>query len=285
MIAIVIRNLKLYFRDKTAVLFSLLAVFIVIALYALFLGDNLRQNFSNLPNGDIIVNTWVMAGILSVASITTTLGAFGTMVDDKSKKIIRDFESSPIKKYELVAGYILSSFIIGVIMSIITFIVGEVYILISGGEILTFISIIKVLGLILLSVISSTSMMFFLVSFLKSQNAFTTGSTVVGTLIGFITGIYIPIGVLPSGVQFLIKVFPVSHSASLFRQVMLENSMAEAFKNVPENVVNAFNIEMGNYYQFGDYTTNMSSSIVILILTAIIFYILSIINISRKKSN
>jgi hypothetical protein len=32
-----IRNLKVFFKDRTAVFFSLLAVFIIIGLYALFL--------------------------------------------------------------------------------------------------------------------------------------------------------------------------------------------------------------------------------------------------------
>lgn len=39
MIGFAKRNLKLFFRDKSAVFFSLLAVFIIIGLYALFLGD------------------------------------------------------------------------------------------------------------------------------------------------------------------------------------------------------------------------------------------------------
>ncbi|HCD44303.1 MAG TPA: ABC transporter, partial [Lachnoclostridium sp.] len=33
------RNLKLFFRDRSAVFFYLLSVFIIIGLYALFLGD------------------------------------------------------------------------------------------------------------------------------------------------------------------------------------------------------------------------------------------------------
>ena len=33
------RNLKVFFRDRSSVFFSLLAVFIIIALYAVFLGD------------------------------------------------------------------------------------------------------------------------------------------------------------------------------------------------------------------------------------------------------
>ena len=37
------RNMLLFFRDKTTVFFSLLAVFIIIGLYALFLGDIMEE--------------------------------------------------------------------------------------------------------------------------------------------------------------------------------------------------------------------------------------------------
>ena len=33
-----IRNLKVFFRDKSAVFFSLLSVFIIVGMYALFFG-------------------------------------------------------------------------------------------------------------------------------------------------------------------------------------------------------------------------------------------------------
>lgn len=284
MIAITIRNLRLFFRDKTAIFFSLLAVFIIIGLYSLFLGDTITSGFKDIPEVDFLINSWIMAGILAVTSITVTLGAFGTMVDDKSKKIIKDFNSSPIKRYQLAGGYILSSFIIGVIMSIVTFILAEIYIVSSGGEILSFISMIKVLGIIILSVISSSSMVFFIVSFFKSQNAFTTASTVIGTLIGFITGIYIPIGILPEAVQFIIKIFPVSHAGSIFRQVMLEKPISLSFNGTPSSAVEAFNLNMGTYYKFGDYIITIPTSIIILVVTTIVFYSLAIVNVSRKSS-
>lgn len=283
MLTISIRNLKIFFRDKSAVFLSLLAIFIIIGLYALFLGDNIRSEFKGVPNVDFLINSWVMAGILSVASVTTTLGALQTMVNDRDRKILKDFTASPIKRYDLVGGYILSTFLIGLIMSIITLIVGEIYIVSSGGELLSFQSTLKVLGIILLSVISSSSMMFFIGSFFKSQSAFATGSTVIGTLIGFITGVYIPIGTLPEGVQYIIKIFPLSHAASLFRQVMLEEPIKLSFAGAPSSAIESFNLNMGNYYKFGDSTISISTSVIILIATAVIFYILAILNISRKN--
>jgi multidrug/hemolysin transport system permease protein len=45
MIAFMNRNLKIFFKDKSAVFFSLLAVFIIIGLYALFLGETWTDSF------------------------------------------------------------------------------------------------------------------------------------------------------------------------------------------------------------------------------------------------
>jgi multidrug/hemolysin transport system permease protein len=95
-------------------------------------------------------------------------------------------------------------------------IVAEVYILANGGELMDPGTVFKVLGLILLSTFTNTSIVLFITSFFKSNNAFATASTIIGTLIGFLTGIYLPIGQLPDVVQWVVKVFPVSHSAVLF---------------------------------------------------------------------
>ena len=50
MISFSLRNLKLFFKDRAAVFFSLLAVFILIGLYALFLGDVWTDSFPDVPN-------------------------------------------------------------------------------------------------------------------------------------------------------------------------------------------------------------------------------------------
>ena len=92
---------------------------------------------------------------------------------------------------------------------------------------------IKVLGVLLISVMASSSMTFFLVSFFTNNNAFGTACTVIGTMIGFLTGVYLPIGTLPSAMQWVIKLFPVSHSAALLRQVFLEAPIQQSFPGAP----------------------------------------------------
>jgi len=211
------------------------------------------------------------------------MGSFGILVDDKARKISKDFYSSPVKRSHLVAGYVISSFIVGVLMSIVAFILAQIYLLIGGGEMLSGTAIIKSFGLILLSTFTNTAIVLFTVSFFKSQNAFATASSVIGTLIGFLTGIYLPIGNLSGLIQGIIKLFPVSHAVLLLRQVIMEDQLSIAFGNAPEQYLTDFNEMMGVTFRFGDYTLTPLVSIIILIITGLLFYSLSIWNLSRKN--
>lgn len=282
--ALMKRNLKIFFRDKSAVFFSLLAVFIIIGLYAVFLGDVwLNNSMKELKDTDALMNTWLIAGLLAVASVTTTMGAFGVMIDDKVGKTEKDFYASPVRRSSITAGYIGSAFLIGVIMSVITVLVSEIYIVICGGEWIRPLALLKVLLLIFLSTMTNTSIVCFIVSFFKSHSAFSTASTIIGTLIGFLTGIYLPIGALPESVQTVIKLFPVSYAASLLRQVLMENTIQNSFAGIPAANVTAFREYMGVTYRFGNTQVSGVTSILILIGTALVFGTLSVLHMSGRK--
>ncbi|NLK38834.1 MAG: ABC transporter permease [Clostridiales bacterium] len=282
MISFSIRNLKVFFKDRTSVFFSLLAVFIIIGLYALFLGDVWTSSFEGLTGVRYLMDSWIMAGLLAVTSVTTTMGAYGIMVDDKAKKINKDFIASPVRTRSIVGGYVTGAIIVGIIMSFVACALAEIYVISNGGRLMDIFTFIKVSGLIILSTITSSSIIFFVVSFFKSNNAFATASTIIGTVIGFLTGIYLPIGQLPSGVQWVIKVFPVSHAASLFRQVMMEDPISRTFAEAPAESVANFEKLMGVKLFFGDTAASPLVSILILVVTAAIFYMLAIFNVSRK---
>lgn len=277
------RNCKIFFRDKSAVFFSLLAVFIIIALYAVFLGDLVLQGLDWVPGAKELMNTWVMSGILGVCAVTTTMGAFGIMVDDRDKQISKDFLSAPIRRRDIAGGYLLSSFLIGMVMGLVTFLLCEGYIILQGGSLLPLLAMLKVVGILALSVLASTAMVYFFVSFFKSQNAFATASTILGTLIGFVTGVYIPIGDFPEAVQNIIKFFPLSHAGALFRQVMMEDAMAASLKGAPESTVAEFKESLGVVFTYGGNEAAPLVSVLVLLFTAVVFYLLSVAVISRKK--
>lgn len=273
------RHLRLYFRDRASVFFSLLGVIIIMLLYILFLGNMLEGAAEEFASDDarFIMDSWIMAGVIAVASITTAMGAFGIAVNDKEKHILKDFQVSPIKRTTLLASYLVATAIIGFVMSVLVLVFAEVYIVMYGGEWLSLSALLKTIGLIALAVMSSTSIVFFIITMIKTQNAFGTASSLMGTLIGFLTGIYIPIGQLPSSIQTIIKIFPLSHAVVLMRQVMMGEALS--VDAMPEQFVSF----MGLRFTAGDAFMEPWIHIVVLIAATVIFFLASLFVLNRKN--
>ncbi len=79
------------------------------------------------------------------------MGAFGTMSPTEPRKSARIFYCSHCQSEQHSRGYILSSFIIGFVMSMFTLILAEIYIVAEGGSLMTPTMLVKVIGLILLA--------------------------------------------------------------------------------------------------------------------------------------
>jgi multidrug/hemolysin transport system permease protein len=168
-------------------------------------------------------------------------------------------------------------------MSVVTFVLGELYIKSAGGEFLPAADMVKVVGIILLAVFSSSAMIVFLVSFFKSESAFSTASSIIGTLIGFLVGTYIPIGHLPEIAQRVIKIFPPSHAGMLIRRILMEKPMEVTFQHAPVEMTEQFKETMGVVLVNGENEVSIFLSIGLLVISGVVFYILGIWNMSRKN--
>jgi len=278
------RNIKIFFKDRVNMFFSLLSIFIIIGLYIVFLGNNWRTALmADLADADVLLYSWLAAGIVAVATITTTLGAFSVIIDDRIKKIDKGFYASPINRKSIVTAYLLCAFIVGMIMSIITFVLFSLYILYIGGSLLSLVDYLQVLGVLVVSTLSGTAMVCFIASFIKSSSAFTSISTILGTLVGFLAGIYFPIGVLPESVQTVIRLFPPSYGAMLLRRILMENPIENSFYGIPIEYVEEFRETMGIVYMFGDFKVTPLISVLILLGTAVIFFGLSLLSMRKMK--
>lgn len=280
-LALTRRHLRLYFRDKTSVFFSLLSVFIIIGLYALFLGAMVSEGG---PEGlRTMMDQWIMAGVLAVSGFTTTLGAYGILVDDRTKKIERDFVVSPLSPHVRILAYLLGSVIIGVIMSLVTFVFAQFYILINGGPLFDLWTIIRVLAVIIVNVITASAIVFFFVQFIGTASTFSTVSTVIGTLIGFLMGIYVRIGDLPLVVQTVIYCFPPSHAGALLRAVMMEQSIATVFAGAEQSLIDTTLQKLGVYFYINDVALPSYVHYLVLVVTGVIFFFASLLVLRYRK--
>ena len=278
------RNLKIYFQDKAAVFFSMLSVIIIFALYIFFIGDSISSGLKFLPHPNRLMRAWMLAGMLASASITTSLGAYGVMISDRENKTIKDFYSSPVSRRQIAGGYIITGFIISIIMSIFTLIFGEIYMGMIGGAVLDVDILLKLFGVIVLSAFASSAIASFIISFLKTNSAYSAASMIVGTLIGFLVGAYIPIGNLPENVQWLVKYFPCAHSAVLYRQLLMESSIKENFANQPTAVLKETKEILGVVFVYNGHTASAWMSVAALLITGVVFYLLAVLVLIRKEN-
>lgn len=280
------RNLLLFFRDKATVFFSFLSVIIILGLYILFLSDlqvqSVEEVVGKIEGIKPLVNSWVMAGLIAVSTVTLSLGALGVVVADRENNAMNDFLVAPIKREQVFLSYLLSTIIIAMIISLTLFVIAEIYIISSGGTVLTIIPMLKVIGIIALCVLSSSLLMLFVISFLKSEQSVGVLGTIVGTMIGFLTGAYVPMGIMPKGIQIVSNVIPVSQGASLLRKIFLEKPLNDVFTD--SKALSEYSKMQGIDLYFGNFKLSPSFMICMIILSIIVFSSLNIIRFKRMKN-
>jgi multidrug/hemolysin transport system permease protein len=102
-------------------------------------------------------------------------------------------------------------------------------------------------------------------------------------MIGFLTGIYIPIGNLPEAVQTVIKIFPPSHMAVLFRKIMMQQSEKIAFAGAPSEILESFRLELGIALKVGDNILSSQASFLYVLAFLVLFFVLSLFKIAKKE--
>lgn len=292
------RNMGLYFRDYSAVFFSLLSMIIIIVLMVFFLGNinngDLLDAISLIPGrgGDADIKTieqfsflWTCAGIITINASTVTHAFYSTMIKDRTGNRLNSLLVMPVKRPVFVLGYISGAWISGVLMSIITFEVVEVIGIMKGMEILPFETHVKLLLLIMLNTFVYSAVMFLLATVIKSQSAWSGIGIILGTLSGFLGGIYFPIGAMSDGVQKVVKCFPFIYGTSLFRKVMMMPLENTFFDGAPEVMRQEVDRTMGMDLFINNNQLSEPSKVGILIVVGVVFIILSTIclTISKKK--
>lgn len=286
--ALIERNLKLYLRDRMGVFFSFLSVFMVLLLYALFLGDNTVENVQEsigrvVPGIEELVNTWLLAGIVMISTVTVPISALAVFMEDKDNRIIDDFYTAPIKRSRLALSYLLSSVIIASVMTMVNFFLGQGYMLLLGFDTLPLMAILKLLGLIVVSSFTFSSFFFLLTFLFNTARSFGSLGTIVGTLVGFFGGIYVPIGVLAPGVVWVMNFVPVAHAVTLFRHVYTSVTLPAVFDGAPSIILDDFRIFFGIDIQYGSYVMPMTLIFVVLIGYGLLFFLISTFLLNKQK--
>lgn len=293
------RHLRTYYRNRGTVFFSLLTCIIVIVLMVVFLGDmnvtsitDLLNEYGGVRDTDVddanalaLILNWITAGIVIVNSVNVTLTVIGTMIEDEEEHRLISFYVSPLKRSTFVFSYVISGYIMGAIMCILTVVIAEGYIYISGSIPISFGDALTAVGYSLVVEFFASGVTFFLVSLVHSKSAFSGLGTVVGTLIGFLGGIYVPLGALPEGVANICKYIPFMPASALMRNAFTNSLIEKTFTNVPSELIPEYRLVMGIDIEYGSHLLTTTEMVLLLVGYGIIFTVLSVLIQSKRHAS
>ncbi|MFC6180699.1 ABC transporter permease [Lactiplantibacillus daowaiensis] len=228
-LALVKRQLLLYFRDHSGVLFSLMGALIAFVLYLVFLKQTIRSGWTQLPVRDLLLDDWLIGGTLVITSITTTLAGLTQLVADREQQIRADLLQSDVTAIQLMLSYLLSAMFIGLLMQLVMFGVMVGTFAWQDGLTVTGQQVIQLVGLMILASGLATALNAVIINGIRRVASLGSLSALVGTGAGFLVGGLIPIGTLPHFAQLLVKLTPGSYLAALNRQLLMRSRLATSF--------------------------------------------------------
>ena len=285
--AIVVRNLRLFFRDRLNVFFSLLGAIILFALYTLFLGnlqtEGLENSFPDAAPGAVkaFVDSWMFAGIVLITTITTGLGALSVLVDDAQSGRFRDFLVSPIRRGQIVLGYLIAAVAVALLMSLLVLVLSVLYLGVIDGMWLPPDALLRVTGIVVLCCAAFTALSALIVSGVRTAGAFSALATIVGTVLGFVAGAYIPVGSLPDSVGNVINALPFGQAGMMLRRDFTAESLSAMTGGIPE-AEDALRQVYGIDAFVGDWLVPAGVAIVILVSLTILCTALAALRIRAR---
>ena len=295
--SLVKRMILIYVRDRAAVFFSVLSMLIILMLVWLFLGNMNSENIvealsafggardaaQDKENADYLIIVWTLAGVLLSNCVTITMTVMGNMIYDEEKNKLACLYVAPIGRFQIALGYVLSAWLIGVFMCVLTLAAAQVWLLGSGREILSASVIWQLLGMILINTFVYAAISYLMALFVHSSNAWSGILTIVGTLVGFLGAVYLPVYMLPERVASVLKGLPILHGVSMMRRACTEAAIEQTFAGLPEEAAQQFCENMGIVIRMQDTEITVRTQCFWLLLLSVVTLIVAAVISQRRK--
>lgn len=277
MLAIIKRNILIYFRKFSNIMFSLLGSMIFFFIYILFLRKNILSSLHQIVAAGKVLDMWMLGALLTITAMTTALNMMGQLVTDKNNNKFLDFKISIASPVKLLLGYFGAAMIVSIGMQFIVFGIVWGYFLAHESLQLTMTMIARLVMVGIESSFCATGIACLVCAFIKNETALRAVNTIFGSGFGFLIGGYFPIGEMSTTAQHVIKAFPLTYSVAQNRQILMNRLLNATIKPIRTPMEKFFGLNLTiNGSQVN------SEMVTLILIGAGIILILLIALISRK---
>lgn len=285
-ITLIKRHLKIFIKKPGNIFLSLLSSVVILSLYFLFIRDFTIKAVSDYgfvsEINDLFVDRLMISGLLIVIGATSVLSIVSIFINDKCKGILKDFYITSMSKINIIYTYIISSIIVSTILTLFIYFLVEIFFKIYY-DYFSITEIINSCEMIIISNIISSNIIFIIAMFINNITSFSTFETLYGVIIGFFTGVYIPIGYYPSIIKNIFFFFPLTQTTSILRQINTNKITANILSNYQKDLHSILYETFGIHLKLQDSVITLSNQFIFIFVTIISLQIITFILIEYKS--
>ncbi|MDE6874315.1 MAG: ABC transporter permease [Lachnospiraceae bacterium] len=291
--ALILRNVKLFFKDKGMFFTSMVTPMILLVLYVTFLGKTYTDSFrSAVPEGlsitdgliEATVGGELISSILAVCCVTVAFCSNMLMVQDKVTGARYDLLIAPVKRSVMAMSYYIATVFSTLIVCIAALGAGLLYVR-SVGWYMSAADIGWILLDILLVVLFGTALSSIINLFLSTQGQISAVGTIVSAGYGFICGAYMPISNFGEGLQKVLSFLPGTYGTSLLRnhamRGVFEQMRADGF---PAEVVEGIKKSVDCKLYFSGHEVTIPAMYIFLTVTVFVLIAAYVVIHVKKRS-
>ena len=214
--AILKRNLTNFVRDKLKLIFTIFMSIFFLFIFS-FVMKGATEGIDNPMN-------YLISGIIIMQVFQTALANSTNILEDIAMGVMKEIIVSPISRWQISIGQVLSSTVIAVAQSLIVILIG----LFMGLRINIF-QFIEMLGVMVAVGATFSSLGLYVATLAKSSTTFQVMINVVMLPFTFLSGAYIPTTSMPKILLPFVYINPLTYTTAIFRFITLKmGSMSSA---------------------------------------------------------
>jgi len=226
-VAILKRNLTNFIRDKMRLIFSIFMSVFLLFVFS-FVMKGASAGIANPMN-------YLISGIIIMSVFQTALSNSANILEDISMGVMKEILVSPISRWQISIGQILSSTIIAVAQSLIMIVVG-----IFMGLNINILQFLEMLVVMIAVGATFSSIGLYLATLAKSSTTFQIMITFAVMPFTFLSGAYIPTTTMPKILLPFVYINPLTYTTAIFRYITLKMGNMTSIELVKSGV--AFNV-------------------------------------------
>lgn len=267
---LVYRHLKLFLKSPTNIILSFLSSGVILSLYFLFIRDftiKAVRDYEFVSDlNELFVDKLMTSGLLIVIGATSVLSIIFIFVKDCYSSTMKDFLVTPISYPKILYSYFFAALIISTIITTIAYFGIECFFFFHYHYTSSISILLSSFFLLLLSNIIASLLILIIALGINNFTSFSTFQTLYGVVIGFFTGVYIPIGYYPSIIRTIFFYFPLCQTTSLLRNIQTSPITTHILESYPKEMHSILYETFGIHLTVGNHVISIGQQLWMMII-------------------